>query len=767
MVTDHLGIPIPGASVYLLANKTGAATDNSGRYAIVVPARGNYVLLASFIGYKTYRDTLLIAGDTNLNIKLLPDVVALSEVVVRENYESSRNKKEALSIEVVKSDFLLQNNAGNLIKTIEKLPGVYSMDIGSGFSKPVIRGMGFNRVAVSENGIKQESQQWGADHGLEIDQFNVGRVEVFKGPMSLQYGSDAIGGVLEVLPESQPKQNKVFADVSSVYRSNNNLMGISALVGIKQTRWNFKARYTEQRFGDYKIPADTINYLTWKLPVYKRRLKNTAGIEQDIASTLGYSARSITTAFTFSNVSQKTGFFPGSHGIPDIQRVYDDGNSRNIEYPYSNVNHLKLINNTVIKLKTWNMKADLAFQNNHRQEWAKFHTHYGNQLSPTHNPDLELDFMLKTVTANFKLESVSEKQWKHTFGINTDFQENSINGYNFLLPRYNRAAIGFFAIEQVLLSEKLRLTFGVRADLGNINIKAYKDTILQEYLTRRSIYTPSEISFYSSRSKGLNRWLTDYSGSLGIIYTPNNKQTLKANLGRSFRLPAANELASNGVHHGTFRHELGDTSLNSEIGYQSDVSYTFETGRFYFSVNPFVSWFSNYIFLEPTGEWSVLPHGGQIYRYKQAKALIGGGELTVNYEFLDDVTIESAIEYVYLQNLTDGYPLPFSPPASVLNGITWHLHKESKPSYVHFKLEHRYTMPQSRIARNEEETPGYHLFDFGLTAAYAFKKSKIEANFQVQNLLNTKYYNHLSYYRKLNIPEKGRNFQLTITYVFN
>lgn len=766
-VTDSSGMPIPGATVYVVTTKTGVTADSAGYYSIAVTKRGEHVLSASFVGYKTHRDTLLISGNTALDIKLLPDIVALSEVVVRENYESSRNKKEALNIEIIKSDFILQNNAGNLIKTIEKLPGVYSMDIGSGFSKPVIRGMGFNRIVVSENGIKQESQQWGADHGLEIDQFNVGRMEVFKGPMSLQYGSDAIGGVLEIFPEMQPTNDKVFSDVSSLYKSNNNLLGISAMAGAKHNQWFLKARYTEQHFGDYKIPTDTIIYLTIDMPVYNRELKNTAGYERDVASTIGYAAQNFTTVFTFSNVYQKTGFFPGSHGIPAKQRVQNDGNSRNIEYPNSNVNHLKIINNTEWKLGEWKLKSDLAYQNNHRQEWSYFHTHYGKQLPPLANPDLELDFRLNTFTGNFKLELASEKRWKHTLGVNTDYQANTIGGYNFLLPEFKRTTFGVFAIEQLQISEKFKLIGGVRADWGYIEIKGYKDTILEDYLTRMNIYTPSEILFYSTRSKQLSRWLIDFSGSVGGVYTPDNQQTIKVNLGRSFRLPAANELASNGVHHGTFRHELGDTSLNSEIGYQFDISYTYETSRIYFSVNPFVNWFSNYIFLEPSGEWSVLPHAGQIYRYKQAKAFMGGGELSANYEFINDFTLETGIEYVYMQNLADGYPIPFSPPASILSGLTWHLHNEGNPLDTHFKLEHRYTTRQTRIARNEDETSDYSLFDFNLLSSYSFKSSKIEANFQVQNIFDTRYYNHLSYYRKLNIPEVGRNLQLTLRYIFN
>ncbi|NJK94245.1 MAG: TonB-dependent receptor [Bacteroidales bacterium] len=379
---------------------------------------------------------------------------------------------------------------------------------------------------------------------------------------------------------------------------------------------------------------------------------------------------------------------------------------------------------------------------------------------------MELDFKLNTFTGNIKAETNGKGRWKHTFGMNTDYQENAIEGYNFLLPQYKRTTFGFYAIEQIALSGKLKLVGGARVDRGNVNIREFKDTILEDYLNRMNIYTPSEVLFYSNRSRSLNRWLTDFSGSVGFIYTPDNKQIIKLNTGRSFRLPAANELSANGVHHGTFRHEAGDTALNSEIGYQLDLSYTYETSRFYISLNPFVSWFTNYIFLEPTGEWSVLPHAGQIYRYNQAEAFIGGGEFSVSYEFVPDFTFESAIEYVYLQNLTDGYPLPFSPPASVLNGLTWHLHKENKPLDTHFRIEHRYTVRQSRIARNEEETPGYNLFDLGITSSYSLKKSKIEVNFQVQNIFDKRYYNHLSYYRKLNIPEMGRNVQFIIKYIF-
>ena len=172
-VSDAGGNPLSGATIVVTNTPTGTNTDGNGYFELPLHEGGLHVLKTSYVGYANSFDTVLISENKTLNIVLKNNDLQLPEIVVRENFENARNRREALSLEVIKKDFIFENNSGNLIKTIQKLPGVYSMNIGSGFSKPVIRGMGFNRVAVAENGIKQESQQWGADHGLEIDQFNV------------------------------------------------------------------------------------------------------------------------------------------------------------------------------------------------------------------------------------------------------------------------------------------------------------------------------------------------------------------------------------------------------------------------------------------------------------------------------------------------------------------------------------------------------------------------------------------------------------------
>ena len=186
----------------------------------------------------------------------------LPDVVVTESYQQRQAKKSALAVDVVDQDFLRKHFTGNFMQAMENIPGVQTMDIGSGFSKPMIRGMGFNRIAVLENGIKQEGQQWGADHGLELDAFNIGTVNVLKGPSSLLYGSDAMGGVIDVVPSAVPADNRVFGDVTLLGKAVNGTIGGSLMLGIRKNAWYSHIRYSDQHFGHYRIPTDSIVYLT-------------------------------------------------------------------------------------------------------------------------------------------------------------------------------------------------------------------------------------------------------------------------------------------------------------------------------------------------------------------------------------------------------------------------------------------------------------------------------------------------------------------------
>ena len=273
-------------------------------------------------------------------------------------------------------------------------------------------------------------------------------------------------------------------------------------------------------------------------------------------------------------------------------------------------------------------------------------------------------------------------------------------------------------------------------------------------------YDNELIKQYKWRSYAVNRNFGDFSGSLGIIWNLNIYHLIKANIGHSFRLPGANELAANGVHHGTFRHEQGDPSLNSERGWQLDASYLYENKNISFSITPFFSWFSNYIFLKPTGEWSVLPHAGQIYRYTGAEAIFAGTEISFSIDLFPHLNYSFTGEYVYTYNLDENTPLSFSPPASMRNTITW------KRNQFHIHAELYSIANQNRVSKNESTTSGTNLINLGGNISIPIYNTMVDISLSLRNLLDTKYYNHLSFYRKVEIPEPGRNFQLSIKIPF-
>ena len=684
----------------------------------------------------------------------------LPDVVVTESYQQRQAKKSALAVDVVDQDFLRKHFTGNFMQAMENIPGVQAMDIGSGFSKPMIRGMGFNRIAVLENGIKQEGQQWGADHGLELDAFNIGTVNVLKGPSSLLYGSDAMGGVIDITSPPVPSVDMLFGDVTLLGKSVNGTLGGSFMLGIKKSFWYAQVRYSEQHFGDYRIPTDTIVYLTQKMPVYGRKLKNTAGIERNIGFFAQYQRQRYKANYSVSNVYQKTGFFPGAHGIPDVSRVEDDGDSRNMELPYSKVNHLKV---TTLQQYAWEklvLSGDFGFQNNHREEWSVFHTHYGSQPVPEKDPDKELAFNLNTLSASVKVRFIGSSSWEHALGWDGQHQRNDISGYSFLLPEYYRSTTGLLWLTTYKPNNVISVSGGMRYDYGYIHISSHEDAYLADYL-RKQGYDEEQVEHYKWNSHAVKKKFGDYSFSLGLVWTPSERHMVKANVGRSFRLPGANELAANGVHHGTFRHEQGDANLKSEQGWQMDASYNLRYNGFSISVSPFVSWFSNYIFLRPTGEWSVLPHAGQIYRYTGAEVLFAGTEATIDIHFLRSFNYRISGEYVYTYNCDEHIPLSFSPPFSMRNTLTW------QRKQVMLYAEWQSIARQNRVDRNEDRTPGANLFHLGGSLNIPIRGNQaIEITLTARNIFNTRYYNHLSFYRKVEIPEPGRNLQLLIKIPF-
>lgn len=748
--------PMPGAHVYLQETGEQTLTSAEGKFQFSGLHAGVYRLHVSYIGYQCIHPYKIEIADENIVVSVIMEPVgqALEEVVVEADFKNA-SRKTAQAVVTANERFIRENRGSSLMTSLEKLPGVQAMSIGQGLSKPMIRGLSFNRVAVSENNIKMESQQWGADHGLEIDQFGVEQIEIIKGPSSLRFGSDALGGIVQIKPHALAAPNQLETEAAFIARSVNQLLGYSLRARMRKKHFFAYARYTHTRFSDYKMPADSFYYNRYRFAIPDGKLKNTAGLEQNGYLTAGWLGDWGKLSVSASNVFSKTGFFPGAHGIPTANKLIDDGDARNISLPFQQVNHLKLSTNGFFAVGKNHLIINLGFQRNHRQEWSRFHSHYPKQIAPQKNPDLELEWFLDTYSANLAYQIKRVRQ-RLDIGVSAVYQNNTIGGYTFLLPAYRKSGAGVFFVHDFSLSDKFSINYGLRYDLGTIDLNFY-----------RSPYTDRV------KSPDFNGKYNDVSWGAGLLFKPNNTLLMKLNLAKSFRMPGASELGSNGIHHGSFRYELGDTTLTSEYAFQLDFEIEFRKGKWFAAFSPFLGYFPNFIYLNPTGSY-LMPDGseieeadaGQVYRYVQSEAYRYGAEIQLGYQLNRLFNLDAQAEYVFT---TDGvYPIPFTPPMQLVLGVDHDLPVYwKKLHFTRLRLEMIAIAKQGQVARNELITPGYQVFNLSFSTKVITRHFPLGIDFQWQNMLNTKYFNHLSFYRHLQLPEAGSNFQLLLSIPIN
>lgn len=752
--------PLPRA--HIAWNKGFTVSDANGRFVLLNDGKDSIRLSLSFISCEPF-DTILAGGrNHHIHVILQPTSLSLGEVLVSSRSGSNGGSN---SREVIGASELSRLVSGTLVGALEHTPGFNSMNIGASAAKPVIRGMSFNRVVVVNNGIKQEGQQWGADHGLEVDPFLTEEVELLRGAASIEHGSDAMGGILQLSSNKVPTQG-IGGKVQLLGKSVNETAAGSLLLQGAGQRLFFKTRISILDFGDYSIPIDTVVYLNRSIPIYGAKLKNSAGKEQDLYLQFGYRGNYWRTSLSAARVWLKSGFFPGAHGESDLSRVQDDGDNRNIEYPFQQIEHRSLTSSTIIQTPHSAFNIDLGFQQNHRQEYSAFHTHFANQEAPETDPDLELDFMLRTWSGNVKWSYRVNNNHDFTAGIQTQRQSNTVAGYSFLMPEYEKGSAGFFLRYVYKISSRLDLNAGIRYDHSSLDVRGYFDPLLYEYLAGKG-YSEEASRASAQRAAAADRTFSDFSWSAGMQFRASDPLSIGLNLGRSFRAPTANELAANGVHHGSFRHETGSSELDSEIGYYADLVAEYSKGRRKVIFSPYIYRFSNYIFLKPSGRWSILPHAGQVYVYTESEARMMGIEL--HYSDVISHRLEYMINGEWISNSqNDGadYPLPLSPPPSVFGQLTYLLPIAINDRDLRFSINAKLVARQNHVARNEDETPGYNVFGASILIPVNVAGSQAEISLKADNLLNTRYFNHLSYYRRIGIPEPGRNIQVLINIPF-
>ena len=646
----------------------------------------------------------------------------LSEVTVQ-GIAGVQRLKDAASPFMVVSPKQLHNTIGtNLVDAVGHLPGLSQISTGAGISKPVIRGLGYNRVVVVDQGIRQEGQQWGDEHGLEVDEEGVHSVEVLKGPASLMYGSDAIAGVMILHPEHPLEEGTMQVKVGSQYQTNNGLYDyrVGFAGNTKGFVWNW--HFLDKAAHCYKNKVDGY-------------VPGTFFKERDIQGMFGINRGWGHSWLRFSRVSFTPGITEG-----ELVGSNFDGKSYGIVSPFQKVLHYKAISDNAWYFGDGTLKAVIGYQQNYRREFEEEETP-------------ELAMRLHTVNYDIKYLHSLPHDWKIATGVGGMWQRNINQGEEYLIPDHHLFDIGVFATAEWQY-RKWHFSGGARFD--NRHLKTTS-------LTEEGVL----------RFEALSKNFSGITGSLGVVWNVTDRINLRLNAARGFRAPTVSELSSNGVHEGSIQYELGNAGLKAEKSTQLDLGFDYTSHYVSLQASLFTNWIDDYIFL------ARLPYetdGYRTYQYREGDARLMGGEVSVDVHPINPLHFENAFSYVrgiQLDQPDEAKNLPMMPAPKWTSDIRYEFPNFAKNhcrrTFLAFGMEYNFRQNKFYAVDNTETaTPSYALFNLSAGMdLHIFGHNCIELTFSCQNLFDKAYQPHLSRLKYVDtgsltgrqgISAMGRNF---------
>jgi iron complex outermembrane recepter protein len=762
-VTDATsGQALPGASVYLSDAKIGAIADPEGKFKLTNVPAGHYLIEVSFTGYNSIVEHIDLETDTEKNFSLHSSITENQGVTVTGVSSATSIRKTPVPVSIVRRIELLQTPSANIIDALARKPGISQVTTGAGISKPIIRGLGYNRVVVINDGVRQEGQQWGDEHGIEVDELSVNKAEILKGAASLMYGSDALAGVINLITNVPVAEGTTKGNLLAEYQTNNKLAGFNGNIASnkKGINWNL--------YGTYKNAGSYTNK-------YDGRVLNSGFNEKNFGGYIGVNKSWGYSHLLFSSFNQNVGLIEGERadatgkfilfaGTPlERTATNDDLTSTDLFVPKQKILHRKITSDNSFVINRSKLKVNIGLQNNIRNEFA----------NPEDAAEKNLSFDLTTMNYNIQWQLPEMKDWRTTIGVNGIYQNNKNKGLEALIPNYNLFDIGGFVYTQRSV-EKLTISGGGRFDNRHINSK--------QLLDGASVKFPA-----------FARSFSNFSGSIGASYEANNFVTLKANVARGFRAPNMAELASNGTHEGTNRYEYGEQNLKSESSLQFDAGIELNYEHISFAFNAFTNNINNFVYYRKlesvSGGDSTLNINGTFiptFRFDQNNAKLNGVEVVfdIHPHPLDWLHFENSFSFVrgkFDKNIDGTNNLPLIPAPHWLSDLKATFLKAGKSlRNVYVKLEVDKNFDQNKpftAYKTETKTTGYVLLNAGIGGDITSKnKTIVSIHIGALNLTDVAYQSHLSRLKytaenlvtgRRGVFNTGRNFSIKLNIPFS
>lgn len=619
----------------------------------------------------------------------------LNEVMVTGVTGDTKLKHSTSPISVVTGKELRGTASTNVIDAVAKQPGMAQVTTGGGISKPIIRGLGYNRIVVMNEGVRQEGQQWGDEHGVEVDGNGVGSVEILKGPASLMYGSDAMAGVLILRSAPAPLEGEVRANASTEYQTNNGLFAYSLNGAGNHGGFVWDARFSDKMAHAYKNKYD--GYVPGS-QFRERAGRLMLGLNKRWGhSQLTWTAFHLTPSIVEGERDEETG---------ELEWATDHHKTYSKTLPFQQVKHYKAVWDNLFYLPKGSLKAIVGYQQNRRQEFEES------------ADDYEVFFKLHTLTYDVRYLTQDFGGWKVAAGVNGMWQKSQNLGEEALIPEYRLFDVGGYTTVSKDW-ERWTLNGGVRYDRRHLKYDHTKN-------------------------------FDGVTGSVGAVWNACKSLNVRMNVARGFRAPNMSELGSDGVHEGTVRYELGSASLKPEYSWQADLGVDFSSKYVEAQVAFFANRISNYIFAKRIDR--VMEEGYRTYEYTQGDARLLGFEAGVDVHPMHRLHLGSTFSYVDARQLNEPEEtryLPFTPAPRWTAEVKYELTHRGKwlnNAYVavgmecHLRQNHYYKADETETA-----TPSYTLFNLSVgTDLLVCGRKVAELYVMADNLLNRSYQDHLS-----------------------
>lgn len=642
----------------------------------------------------------------------------LSEVEVA-GIRNTYNEKTALNVSEMTALQMRSHGAFNISDGLTSMPGISQMNTGVAISKPVIRGLHGNRLQTVFSGLRFDNQQWQDEHGLGISDIGVDHVEVIKGPAALLYGSEAVGGVINIVEEKEPEEGKVVGDLNTRFLSNT--LGNSTDLGFKGNKndknWRLRAGYESD--ADY-LDGKNVRILNSRFNGYYFK------------ASYEFKKKNWICKNNYNGSLNNFGFIMSDS---KTDKNLDERFSRTMDGPHHTVFLNILSSQNIVRLKNSALRLNFGAQSNIRME-----DEGGGEIS--------LNMHLSSIVYNLQWIKMLSDKTELIISNQSIIQNNTNFGKRIIVPDANMSETGLSLFLNQKFGKALILEGGIGANYRRIKT-----------------FESGELNSPSKEIQPFERSLPSLNGMLGATINPNDNFNIKICGSTGFRSGNMAELASNGLHEGIFQYEIGNPDLKAEQNYNAELSVNYTSEQFDFSIAAYNNYFNNYIYLAPTSESF---YGITIFRYFQSNADLYGGEAALNIhpkslkglEFISNFATVTGI-------LSDSSYLPFIPADKLHGELRYSFNMNNSIRNFFISVSNDYFFAQIKPAVNETATKSYNLVNASIGTDLTLKKETIKLSLICNNMLNEYYYDHLSRFKPYGFHNIGRNIILNIQIPFN